>query len=134
MKKIILIALSTDRNLGLCPSPTYEPFTEFATAIAATGTNANESHNRLDLATGGYTAPGGEQWGVLISAAPRAAIALRGLPRTGHWCDQQKHFQLRQSEVLFPSGFPGIPSSGGIAIVENPAQPLLWFTNAQSLP
>jgi hypothetical protein len=35
---------------------------------------------------------------------------------------------------LLPSTFPGFPASGGIApIMENPAQPLLWFTNAAKM-
>jgi hypothetical protein len=58
MKKKILIALSA-ASISAYGLPTYEPFTEYATQISAGGSNS------IDLATGGYSAPSGEQWGSL---------------------------------------------------------------------
>ena len=76
MKKIILIAISA-AAISAYSLPTYEPFTEYASQIASStllmavsnysgsaAINANSSiTNCIDLATGGYTAPGGEQGG-----------------------------------------------------------------------
>ena len=78
MKKIILIAISA-ASISAYGLPTYEPFTEFAptlvsgaiTEVVTTngvsiGAGANSYiTNCLDLATGGYTAPSGESWGIL---------------------------------------------------------------------
>src|ERR1035438_10481787 len=80
MKKLILIAISA-ASISAYGLPTYEPFTEYASQIASSpinlvvtyangtpvGTNANAGiTNCLDLATGGYTAPGEvDVWGVL---------------------------------------------------------------------
>ena len=147
MKKIILIAISA-AAISAYALPTYEPFTEYASQIASSpinlvvtyangapvGTNANASiSNCLDLATGGYTAPGGEQWGVLNFSGTGSG---NHPPASYHGLDiavvtNNNIFTSANLTALFPSGFPGFPASGGIApIVENPAQPLLWYTNA----
>jgi hypothetical protein len=147
MKKIVLVAIST-ASISAFGLPTYEPFTEYAATIASSptnliatyangtplGTNANASiSNCLDLATGGYTAPGGELWGVLNFSGTGS-----GNPPYAncHGLDiavvtNNDIFTSANLASLLPSTFPGFPASGGIApIVENPAQPLLWFTNA----
>jgi hypothetical protein len=148
MKKIILIAISA-ASISAYGLPTYEPFTEYASQIASSpinlvvtyangtpvGTNANAGiTNCLDLATGGYTAPGGvDVWGVLnfsgTAGGNSASAGYHGLDIAV--VTNNNIFTSGNLSGLFPSGFPGIPASGGIApIVENPAQPLLWFTNA----
>src|ERR1039458_582374 len=148
MKKIILIAISA-ASISAYGLPTYEPFTEYAGQIASSpinlvvtyangtpvGTNANASiTNCLDLATGGYTAPGGvDVWGVLNFSG----TASGNNPSAGyHGLDiavvtNNNIFTSANLAFLLPSTFPGFPASGGIApIVENPAQPFLWYTNA----
>lgn len=147
MKKIILIVISA-ASISAYGLPTYEPFTEYAGQIASSpinlvvtyangtpvGTNANASiTNCLDLATGGYTAPGGELWGILNFSG----TASGNNPSAGyHGLDiavvtNNNIFTSANLASLLPSTFPGFPASGGIApIVENPAQPFLWYTNA----
>jgi hypothetical protein len=147
MKKLILIVISA-ASISAYGLPTYEPFTEYASQIASSpinlvvtyangtpvGTNANAGiTNCLDLATGGYTAPGGEQWGILNFSGTGS-----GNPPYAncHGLDiavvtNGNIFTPANLASLLPSTFPGFPASAGIApIVENPAQPLLWFTNA----
>ena len=147
MKKILLIAISA-AALSAYALPTYEPFTEYASQIASNptnlvvtyangtpvGTNANAAiTNCLDLVTGGYTAPGGELWGILNFSGTASG---NNPPASYHGLDiavvtNNTVFTSGNLSGLFPSGFPGIPVSGGIApIMENPAQPLLWYTNA----
>ena len=61
MKKLILLALCTV-SISAYALPTYEPFTEYSSLIAANPTNA------IDLATGGYSVTNGpvvEQWSSL---------------------------------------------------------------------
>src|ERR1022692_5252733 len=78
MKKIIMIAPSP-ASISAYALPTYEPFTEFGPTLVSSpvtlvvttngvslGANANSYiTNCLDLATGGYSAPSGESWGIL---------------------------------------------------------------------
>src|ERR1022692_1638910 len=147
MKNLILIAISAVA-LSAYALPTYEPFTEYASQIASNptnlvvtyangtpvGTNANAAiTNCLDLATGGYAAPGGELWGILNFSG----TASGNNPSAGyHGLDiavvtNNNIFTSGNLAALLPSTFPGFPASGGIApIVENPAQPFLWYTNA----
>ena len=152
MKKIILIATACAAYLSAYGLPTYEPFTEYAGQIAASpinlvvtyangtpvGTNANASiSNCLDLATGGYTAPGGELWGILNFSGTGSGnppyASCHGLDIA--LVTNNNIFTSANLASLLPSTFPGFPASGGIApIMENPAQPLLWYTTAQRLP
>ena len=148
MKKIILIAISA-ASISAYGLPTYEPFTEYSSQIAANptnlivtyangtpvGTNANVGiTNCLDLATGGYTAPGGvDVWGVLnfsgTASGNNPSASYHGLDIAV--VTNNNIFTSANLASLLPSTFPGFPASGGIApIVENPAQPWLWYTNA----
>ena len=148
MKKIILIAISA-ASISAYALPTYEPFTEYASQIASSPvnlyvtrsdgssvtTNANSAiTNCLDLATGAYTAPGGvDVWGVLnfsgTASGNNPSASYHGLDIAV--VTNNNIFTSANLASLLPSTFPGFPASGGIApIVENPAQPWLWYTNA----
>src|ERR1039458_9960604 len=120
MKKIILIAISA-ASISAYGLPTYEPFTEFAAAIAATGTNA------INLTTpgAGWTAPGGEQWGGL-NFSGTAGTGIKGLD-----IDVTNNAATIFSDTalshILPTSFPGFPSAGNAIhiMVVNPAQPLI---------
>jgi hypothetical protein len=119
MKKIILLSLLA-ASIPAYALPTYEPFTEYATAIAATGTNA------IDLCTSGAVLPSGDAWGclyfsgtfgtnikgvdILVTNNPGlfSATAIGTLP-------------------LLPTTFPGYPAAGQSItnMLENPAQPFV---------
>jgi hypothetical protein len=146
MKKIILIAISA-AAISAYSLPTYEPFTEYASQIASStllmavsnysgsaAINANSSiTNCIDLATGGYTAPGGEQWGALYFSGTVNTNQMSQPATNYHGLDiavitNSSIFTSANLASLLPSTFPGFPASGqGIAdVLENPAQPLLW--------
>jgi hypothetical protein len=141
MKKILLIALCA-ASVPVYALPTYEPFTEFASTIASNptnlvvqnglgvsiGTNANGSvPGCIDLATGGYTAPGGEQWGSL-NFSGTGTSALRGIDIAV--ISNANIFTQTALSSLLPSTFPGMPAAGQAITncVENIAQPELWGT------
>src|ERR1035437_6702951 len=138
VKKLLLLAIS-----GACISayalPTYEPFTEFAPTIALYGTNlvastngiplgtsaSGEVDNAIDLATGGYTAPSGEQWGSL-NFSGTAGTGINGLDIAV--ISNATIFTSSALSSLLPSTFPGFPAAGTSItnMVENPAQPVIW--------
>ena len=146
MKKLLLIALCMTSGWAACTStyalPTYEPFTEFAPTIAANpitlvattnanggdlGTLANSSiPNCINLATGGYSAPGGEQWGSLNFSGTAGTGLYKGLDIAV--ISNATLFTESALSSLLPSTFPGYPASGGAItnLAENPAQPLIW--------
>src|SRR5665213_2960645 len=55
MKKTLLLAACAV-SLSAFALPTYEPFTEYASLVAANSTNS------IDLCTSGLSAPNGELW------------------------------------------------------------------------
>ena len=117
MKKIILIATCA-AALSAYALPTYEPFTEFAAAIAATGTNA------INLTTpgAGWTAPGGEPWGAL-NFSGTAGTHLIGLD-IDVTNNSAPIFNYTALSSILPASFPGLPSVGNSIniMVVNPAQ------------
>jgi hypothetical protein len=145
MKKLLLIATCA-ASLSAYALPTYEPFTEYASQIASStlllsvsnasgvALNANGSiTNCINLATGGYTAPSGEQWGALYFSGTINNNGNSQPPTNYHGLDiavitNSSIFTYSTLSSLLPSGFPGLPVSGGAItnIVENPAQPQLY--------
>ena len=148
MKKLLLFALSACA-ISAYALPTYEPFTEFAATIAASpvtlaattnanggalGTNANSSlPNCINLATGGYTAPGGEQWGSLNFSGTGGTGLYKGLDIAV--ISNTTLFTESTLSALLPPTFPGYPASGGAItnLAENPAQPLIWNGTAYAV-
>ncbi len=154
MKKLILLAISA-ASLSVYALPTYEPFTEFNSLVATTGSNIVAATfggvplpnapvtgvvgsaaspggvtNGIDLATGGLTAPTGEQW---------TSLNFRGLNSSGTTngayqgvdvalVTNSSVFTYSALSSLLPSTFPGFPAPGaGITtLVENPAQQLIY--------
>jgi hypothetical protein len=142
MKKSILLAIGAF-SVSAYALPTYEPFTEFGPTLASSpttlfvlrngvsvGTNANSGiTNCLDLATGGYTSPGGESWGALkFSGTLGTGVPLNGLDIAV--ISNATVFPQTTLSSLLPATFPGYPPSGGYItnMLENPAQPLIWYT------
>jgi len=141
MKKLLLLAIAAG-SITAYALPTYEPFTEFAPVIAANpitliattnvgggalGSLANSSiPNCIDLATGGYTAPGGEHWGSLNFSGTGGTGLYKGLDIAV--ISDPTIFPESALSSLLPSTFPGYPASGGAItnFAENPAQPLIW--------
>jgi hypothetical protein len=142
MKKIILIATCA-AAVSAYALPTYEPFTEFSASIASNGTNMTAQTNSnkgslgtnangmvsncLDLATGGYSAPGGELWTSLAFSGTGGNGAYDGLDIA--LINNSNIFTTAYLGNILPTTFPGFPSgtNGGITtIVENPAQPWIW--------
>ncbi|HVM47347.1 MAG TPA: immunoglobulin domain-containing protein [Candidatus Acidoferrum sp.] len=113
MKRILLTAA-----LAFCTAayalPTYEPFTEYAAAIAASPTNA------INLGTGGYSAPSGEAWTSMNFHAGTAALDINV---TNYGAGSM--FTYTALSSILPAGFPGLPSPGGAITIfcVNPAQP-----------
>ncbi len=81
--------------------------------------------NCIDLATGGYSAPGGEDWGSLNFAA-QAVGNVKGLDIAV--ISNSNIFTSANLSSLLPATFPGFPGAGQAItnMVENPAQPLVW--------
>ena len=149
MKKIILLAISA-ASISACALPTYEPFTEFGPTIQTSGTTlvvttngvsrgaAANSYitNCLDLATGGYTAPSGESWGILNFAGTLPTNTKKLLFTTNGLdvavISNATVFPYSAVSGLLPAGFPGLPPIGGYItnMVENPAQPLIYNGSA----
>jgi hypothetical protein len=145
MKRILLIATCA-AALSAYGLPTYEPFTEFGPTIASSpvtlvvttngvslGANANSSiPNCLDLATGGYSAPSGESWGILNFSGTmpnnvkQTRYVTNGLD-IAVISNATVFTQIALSSLL-PSTFPGFPPANGYItnMVENPAQPLIY--------
>jgi hypothetical protein len=124
MKNLILIATCV-ASISAHALPTYEPFTEYASAIAASGSNS------INLATGGYTAPGGEQWGALYFSGT-AGTHLIGMDiYVTNYSDSSVFTSDALSSIL-PAGFPGLPAAGSSIniLCVNPAQ--LLVSNAVS--
>jgi hypothetical protein len=122
MKKLLLLAICTV-SISAYALPTYEPFTEFAAAIAATGTNA------INLTTPGavWTAPGGEQWGALCFSGT-AGTHLAGLDIDVTNNASTTIFNYSTLSSILPSGFPGLPSAGNAIniMVVNAEQPFAY--------
>jgi len=105
--------------------PTYEPFTEFASQVAANPTNS------IDLCSNGLAAPSGEKWGGLNFSGKAAAS---GTETNGHdvqvtnWSGSI--FTSTALSSLLPSTFPGFPATGQAitTLVINPAQPIVGST------
>ena len=140
MKKLLFLALCT-ASLSCYALPTYEPFTEFAATIASNptnlvavssngvplGTNALGSiTNCIDLATGGYTAPGGELWGSL-NFTGTSGTNIHGVDIAV--ISNANIFTSANLTGLLPATFPGMPVSGQAItnLVENPAQPFIYY-------
>ena len=145
MKKIILIAACA-ASISAYALPTYEPFTEFGPTLVSSpvtlvvttngvslGANANSYiTNCLDLATGGYSAPSGESWGILNFSGTlpnnikQTRFVTNGLDIAV--ISNATVFTYSAVSSLLPSTFPGFPPSDGYItnMVENPAQPLVW--------
>jgi hypothetical protein len=110
MKKLLLVATCA-ASIAAYALPTYEPFTEYAALISASGSNA------INLATGGYTVTNGpvvEQWG-----APGSGVGLffSGTSGTGQigqdvvvTNNSATAFTGSALATLLPSGFPGVGS------------------------
>jgi hypothetical protein len=155
MNKIIVIT-TLAASITAYALPTYEPFTEFGNNVALNGSNmyvvsnginltsiyANGLvSNCLDLATGGFTAPGGESWTSLnfsgsVGQNTKPAgfeFAMNGLDVA--LINNSNIFAVSNISSLLPATFPGFPTGlGGIpTIVENPAQPLI-ATNYANAP
>ena len=148
MKKFLLLAISAFA-ISAYALPTYEPFTEFASTIAsspitmvattnanggALGTNANASvPNCINLAIGGYTAPGGEQWGSLNFSGTGGTGLYKGLDIAV--ISNTTVFTESALSALLPPTFPGYPASGGAItnLAENPAQPFIWNGTAYAV-
>lgn len=103
MKKTILIATCAV-SISAYGLPTYEPFTEYATQVTASGTNS------IDLATGGFTAPSGEIW----SSLNYSGVGTTGSSKqTAPGLDIQvtnytaAPFTTTAMASLLPAGFPG---------------------------
>ncbi len=109
MKKIILIATCA-ATISAYAIPTYEPFTEYSAAVAATGTNS------IDLATGGFSVTTGatvEQWTSLNFSATGTS---GGHAAAAGWDIQVTNFTssvftASAMSTLLPSGFPGAAST-----------------------
>jgi hypothetical protein len=117
MKKIILLAACT-AAISASALPTYEPFTEYASAIAATGTNA------IDLCTAGVSAPSGEKWGNLAFSGTFGS-GLVGIDILV--TNNPGLFTATALGTILPSTFPGFPATGQSItnMLMNPAQPLV---------
>jgi hypothetical protein len=97
--------------------PTYEPFSEYAAAATATGTNA------FNLTTG-TNAPSGEKWGALYFSGT-AGTHLIGLDIDVTNMNAGSPFTTTALSSILPTSFPGYPSGSAITtFVVNPAQPL----------
>src|ERR1035438_7845257 len=122
MKKLLLLAICIV-SISAYALPTYEPFTEFATAIAATGTNA------INLTTpgAGWTAPGGEQWGALYFSGT-AGTHLAGLDIDVTNNASTTIFNYSTLSSILPNGFPGLPSAGNAIniMLVNAQQPFAY--------
>lgn len=118
MKKILLLAICT-ASIPAHALPTYEPFTEFAPAIAASGSNS------INLATGGYNAPSGEPWGALYFSGT-AGTGFRGVDIYVTNYSAGSVFTHTALSSILPAGFPGFPAAGSSIniMAVNPAQPL----------
>src|ERR1700744_5723405 len=108
MKKL-LVVVSCAAALTTYALPTYEPFTEYAGAVAATGTNS------IDLATGGFSVNTGgvtEHWtslnfsgtGTISSKATAVGWDIQVTNFTG------TAFTASAMSSLLPAGFPGASS------------------------
>jgi hypothetical protein len=118
MKKIILIATCA-ASISAYALPTYEPFTEFAAAATATGTNA------INLTTGTWTAPGGEPWGALYFSGT-AGTHLAGLDIDVTNMPSGTPFPASGVGALLPSTFPGVTGSDITTLVVNAEQPFSY--------
>ena len=119
MKKIILI-VTCAASISAYALPTYEPFSEYAAAIAASGSNS------VNLCTGGFTAPSGEQWGSL-NFSGTAGTGLKGVDVYVTNYSAGSVFTAAALGSILPNGFPGLPSAGNSIniLCVNPAQPLV---------
>jgi hypothetical protein len=118
MKKIILIATCA-ASISAYALPTYEPFTEFAAAATATGTNA------INLTTGTWTAPSGEPWGALYFNGT-AGTHLAGLDIDVTNMPSGTPFPASGVGALLPSTFPGVTGSDITTLVVNAEQPFSY--------
>src|SRR5580704_3751370 len=123
MKKLILLALCA-ASFSAYALPTYEPFTEFAPTLATSGTtlvvtsngasigtNANAAlTNVLDLATNGYTAPSGEQWGALYFSGLGATAGSSWHGIDTAIVSNATIFTSANLSSLLPATFPGMPA------------------------
>ena len=117
MKKIILIATCIG-SISAYGLPTYEPFTEYAAAIAASGSNS------INLCTGGYIAPSGEPWSSL-NFSGTAGTGTHGVDIYVTNYSAGSVFTDTALGSILPPGFPGLPSAGSSinVLCVNPAQP-----------
>ncbi len=119
MKKIILIATCA-ASISAYAIPTYEPFTEYTAAIAASGSNA------IDLCTSGAVLPSGDAWGCLVFTGTFGTniIGLDILVTNNPGLFTAT--ALATGPIL-PTTFPGYPATGQSItnVLMNPAQPLV---------
>ncbi len=116
MKKLLILAICAS-SFATFALPTYEPFTESATPATATGTNA------VDLALGGFTAPGGESWGS-HNLSGTSGTGLKGLDIDVTNMATGSPFTTNALSSILPTNFPGYPSGSAITtFIINPEQP-----------
>lgn len=116
MKKTILIAVCA-ASFSACALPTYEPFTEYASLVAASSTNA------IDLCTSGLTLPSGDSWGGLNYSG----LGLLAAGSVGQDVlvtnNSSSPFTATALSSLLPTTFPGYPASAITVTAVNPSQP-----------
>jgi hypothetical protein len=118
MKKVFLLLLLT-ASVTARALPTYEPFTEFAGAATATGTNA------INLATGGFNAPGGELWSALYFSGT-VGTHLVGLDIDVTNMTAASPFPAASLSSLLPNTFPGVTGGDITTVVVNAEQPFSY--------
>ena len=116
MKKLLLLAICT-ASISVYALPTYEPFTEFASAITASGSNS------INLCTGGYLAPSGEAW-TSMNYSGTAGTGGKGMDIYVTNYSAGSVFTYSVLSSILPTGFPGLPASGNSIniLCVNPAQ------------
>ncbi|HEX3718786.1 MAG TPA: immunoglobulin domain-containing protein [Verrucomicrobiae bacterium] len=117
--KTLLITAACIAAITASALPTYEPFTEYNSLVAANPTNS------IDLCTSGLIAPSGEPW-LNQSFSGTIGTDIQGLDvQVTNWASSVFTYDNLQS--ILPSSFPGLPSSGNsiTTLVVNPAQPLV---------
>lgn len=151
MKKLLILVMSAACTAAYA-LPTYEPFTEFNTLVATTGSNLVAAVNGVplgttpttgvvgsaaiggvfggvDLATGRLTATNGEAWTSLNFSGINSTGTTNGAYQGADIAliNNPNIFTSTALSPLLPASFPGFPASGAIStMAENPAQPLVY--------
>lgn len=132
MKKLVLTAVFVTGivSTSVYALPTYEPFTEFASVVAANPTNA------VDLCSNGYTAPSGEVWGSMNFAGHAEASGTEVIGPDVCVTNMGSLSPFTYANLVsggpkLPANFPGMPTNGDPAtaggaitvVAYNPAMP-----------